>query len=196
MTIKEILHYPHPMLKAKTEPVEVFGDTVSTLSADLRDTAKAFRAEGLAANQIGSTYSMFVIRDSDTQEYVTCINPKILAVQPDQEVDSNEGCLSFPGLLERLKRAAYVQVSYQDEGGAVTERWLSGINAVAFQHELDHLNGKLFIDHMGPTQKRLAIKRLAKVSKMTKRFSVQIRAKLDNELRKIELARQQIPATV
>jgi len=195
MAIKEILHYPNPILKQQTDPVEIFDEGIAQLSADLRDTAKAFRAEGLAANQIGALYSMFVIRDFESQEYITCINPQILAVHTDQ-VDSNEGCLSFPGVLERLKRAESVRVTYQDEGGLVTERWLSGITSVAFQHELDHLQGKLFIDRMGNLQKRLALKRLDKVSRTTKRFAKQIQGKLQKELRKIELAQASKSATV
>jgi len=192
MAIKEILHYPHPLLKSQTDPVEVFDKKIAELSADLRETAKVFRAEGLAANQVGALYSMFVIRDHETQEYITCINPKILEAQLDR-VDANEGCLSFPGVLERVKRAYAVRVRYQDEGGAVTERWLSGIHAVAFQHEFDHLNGVLFIDRMGKLQKRLALKRLTKVSRVTgQRF----KNMLYSELRKVELAKKKESATV
>lgn len=192
MAIKEILHYPHPLLKSQTDPVEVFDEKIAALSADLRETAKAFRAEGLAANQVGALYSMFVIRDQETQEYVTCINPQILEAQAEQ-VDANEGCLSFPGVLERVKRTDGVRVRYQDEVGAVTERWLSGINAVAFQHELDHLKGVLFIDRMGKLQKRLVLKRLTKVSRVTDR---RFKNMLYRELRKVELAKKQESATV
>lgn len=194
MAIKEILHYPHPtLLTACVEEVTVFDDAISQLSADLRDTAKAFNAEGLAANQIGSAVSMFVIKDGN--DYITCINPQILATKTDQ-VDSMEGCLSFPGVNEKIKRSESVRVTYQDEGGVISERWLTGVAAVAFQHELDHLLGVLFINHMGKLQRHMALKKLAKVSKVTKRNAAHFKKLLAKELRKIEVAKGSESATV
>src|SRR5579864_237829 len=115
MTVKQIFHYPHPMLATETDEV-------------------------LAANQVGALFSMFVIKDHTKEdEYITCINPSILAVQ-DGEIDSTEGCLSFPGVQERIKRHTRVKVKYQEESGDVVERWFFDVSAVAFQHELDHLH--------------------------------------------------------
>jgi peptide deformylase len=127
-----------------------------------------YRAEGLAANQVGELVRMFVIRDAVTEEYITCINPEILASKTDL-LDSKEGCLSFPGVNETVKRSEAIHVRYQDEGGQVQEVWFTGVNAVAFQHELDHLNGILFTKHMGKLQKRMALKKLAKVQRHGKR---------------------------
>lgn len=193
MTIKEILHYPHPMLSRSTDPVTVFDESISTLSADLRETAKMFNAEGLAATQVGEAVRMFVIKDGD--DYITCVNPDILSVKKEL-TNSNEGCLSFPGVHENIKRFDAVHVRYQDESGQETVRWLSGVPAVAFQHERDHLNGIVFTAHMGKLQRHMALKRLAKVSKVTKRNAAHFQKLLTQELRKVELAKAAEPATV
>lgn len=193
MTIKEILHYPHPMLARTTENVTEFNESVSQLSSDLRETAKTFNAEGLAATQVGEAVRMFVMKDGD--DYITCINPVIVSTKTDL-TNSNEGCLSFPGVHESIKRFDAVQVEYQDESGETTRRWLTGVASVAFQHELDHLNGIVFTAHMGKLQKHLAMKRLAKVSKVTKRNAAHFQKLLEKELRKVELAKAAEPATV
>lgn len=193
MTIKEILHYPHPMLSRSTDPVTVFDERISTLSTDLRETAKMFNAEGLAATQAGEAVRMFVIKDG--ADYITCVNPDIFSVKKEL-TNPNEGCLSFPGVHESIKRFDAVHVRYQDESGEETVRWLSGVPAVAFQHELDHLNGIVFTAHMGKLQRHMALKRLAKVSKVTKRNAAHFHKLLTQELRKVELAKAAEPATV
>lgn len=165
MTIKDILRYPNPKLLMASDPVEVFDEKLVELSGDLQETARAYRAEGLAAIQIGVLYRAFVIKDGE--DYITCINPEILGMKTDV-LNSHEGCLSFPGVNETVKRAEAVEVQYQNEGGEVQKRWLTGVQAVAFQHELDHLNGILFTEHMGKLQKRMALKKLEKVNRRTK----------------------------
>ena len=162
MATKEILRFPNNKLMVAADPVEVFDEKMTQLSADLQETAGVYNAEGLAANQVGVLYRVFVIRDN--KEYVTCFNPSILGMSTEL-VDSLEGCLSFPGVNETIKRAESVHVSYQNEGGEEQNRWLSGVAAVAFQHELDHLNGVVFTDHMGKLQKHLAMKKLDKVNR-------------------------------
>lgn len=149
----------------QADPVEVFDDRIVQLSVDLTETAKMHNAEGLAAIQIGVLYQAFVIKDGD--EFITCINPEIIEAS-SETVNSKEGCLSFPGVNETVKRAAEIHVKYKDENGAEHTRWLVGVPAVAFQHELDHLKGVLFIDHMGKLQKHLALKKLQKVNRRTK----------------------------
>ena len=148
----------------EAEPVDVFDERIVQLSVDLTETAKTHNAEGLAAIQIGVLYKAFVIKDGD--EFITCINPEILDTNLEV-VHSKEGCLSFPGVNEVVRRFAEVHVKYQDETGAEHTRWLSGTPAVAFQHELDHLRGVLFIDLMGKLQKRAALKKLRKVMRRT-----------------------------
>lgn len=146
-------------------PVETFDEKIVELSGDLQETAKAYRAEGLAANQIGELLRVFVIKDGE--EYITCVNPEVLGMEREV-LNSLEGCLSFPGVNESVKRVESVEVQYQNEGGELQKRWLTGVAAVAFQHELDHLNGILFTEHMGKLQKRMALKKLDKVNRRTK----------------------------
>lgn len=190
--IKEILHYPHPMLARKTEPVLEFDDSLITLVADMTETAKTFNAEGLAATQVNSLARVFVIKVGD--EYLACINPVIL--ERTGLTRSTEGCLSFPGVQESIDRVDSIVVGFQDVTGAKQQRELTDVASVAFQHELDHLNGIVFTDHMGKLQKRMALKRLAKVSRVTKRNAAHFQKLLTKELRKVELAKQQKPATV
>ncbi len=168
MTIKQILQYPNARLSTVAQPIETIDETILALAVDLQETAKVYRAEGLAANQVGELVRMFVIKDAITEEYITCINPEILAAKTDL-LDSMEGCLSFPGVNQKVKRSEAVHARYQDEGGQVVEVWFTGVNAVAYQHELDHLNGILFTEHMGKLQKRMALKKLTKVQRHGKR---------------------------
>lgn len=138
-----------------------FGTELEDLAQDLIDTAKAYQAEGLAANQIGRSESVFVI--SHAGDYLVCVNPN--GPLCFGEVNSTEGCLSFPGVSETLKRAESVEVSFFDTKGMEQLMTLTDVAAVAYQHELDHLNGIVFTDRMGPTKKRLALKKLNKVSR-------------------------------
>lgn len=177
MTTREILYYPNHTLNKVCVPVETFDETAVALSGDLQETAKAHKAEGLAASQIGELVRVFVIRDGE--EYIACFNPQILETKAEL-VNSVEGCLSFPGVNELVKRAESIRVSYQTESGETQERWLSGVSAVAFQHELDHLNGVLFTAHMGKLQKRMALKKLEKIKRRTKHQMENIQKMLSN----------------
>ena len=182
MAIREILRYPDNKLLNIAEKVESFDESVVTLAVDLRDTAAGFKAEGLAATQLGEAVRMFVIKDTESDGYLVCVNPEILE-RNSEEISSREGCLSFPGVYQPIKRSTSVRVRFQDENGQVVERWLSGINAAAFQHELDHLDGVLFIDRMGKLQKRLALKRLDKVRRKNARQLKTIEAMLNKATR-------------
>ena len=197
MSIEAIAYYPDPMLDKAADPVTTFDEKTIELYTKLRDTAKAFNAEGLAATQIHVLYSAFVIKDHGTEDYIFCANPRIL--QRKGELDSTEGCLSFPGVYERVKRSEEIEVSYQDEVGAVVTRWFTGVNAVAFQHELDHLDGIVFLYHMGRLQKHLALKKLEKTRRKTLRQSKAIEAMMRKDLLKFtqkRLAPEKDPATI
>lgn len=166
MTIREIRHYPSTVLTTKAAPVAEVTEDVLKLVGDLQETARAYRAEGLAANQVGVLLRVFVIRDQENDEYIACINPEIVGYPAqDIPISAMEGCLSFPGVNERIERSNTVSVAYLDESGTVVNRWLSGVAAVAFQHELDHLNGVLFTSRMGKLKKHLALKRVTTVKR-------------------------------
>lgn len=162
--IKPLLLYPNRLLVGDNDFVDIsLEEELTTWITDLIDTVRAYNAEGLAAPQIGINKRLFVIRENDT-DYTVCINPRISAVSTEL-TDSTEGCLSFPGVNETLKRFNSIHVEYYDSNGSLQIRELVGLPAVAFQHELDHLNKVLFIEHMGALQKRLALKKLEKVKK-------------------------------
>lgn len=166
--IRQILQYPNDALRNRAIEVTEFDESIKQLAADLKETAAAFRAEGLASTQIGEAPRMFVIKDFGTDDYIVCVNPHLVDFSA-QDLNSAEGCLSFPGVQETITRSDSIAVSYQTETGEVVETAFVGVNAVAFQHELDHLNGVLFIDYMGKLQQRMALKRQAKVKRKRKR---------------------------
>lgn len=175
MTIREILVHPDKRLTEVAKKIEVdetgkFSPEIVTLCADLKETVKAYEAEGLASTQIGVPHRVFVVK-TENNEYKCCINPEIVAGYEASDGPSigYEGCLSFPSVNEKIRRYAMVDVKYLTEDGTeVTER-LTEIRSVAFQHELDHLNGVLFIDKMGSAQKYLALKKLAKLKRTVSR---------------------------
>lgn len=172
MTFRTIVTYPDPVLLDPCREV-MAGDDVATLCEDLKDTAKSTAAEGLAAPQIGSNLRVFVIRKDS--EYLICINPEVLG-NNGQKIDSREGCLSFPGVNETVTRIQNVLVGYTNEAGERVEENLTGVASVAFQHELDHLNGVLFTEHMGRIQRHMALKKAAKTQRQFSRQEKQLSA--------------------
>lgn len=152
--------------------VGLIDEKVLSVCTDLVDTARAFKSEGLAAPQIGENLRIFVIKKPHSDEYRICINPRW---QPGPETAlMTEGCMSFPGVLAKVQRSVDGNAGYLDETATVQEMPLTGIEAVAFQHELDHLDGILFTERMGKLQKRLAMKRFAKVQRNLKRQRKQL----------------------
>lgn len=176
MTTKPVKFYPAKILSTKCEFVGDVDAPVLQLIEDLKDTAKQHSAEGLAAPQIGSTERVFVIRDGE--DYKVFINPSILETSKTQ-VQANEGCLSFPQVYETVPRAEWVKVRYQVLDGSFVEDVLAETLAVAFQHELDHLNGIVFLTHMGQIAKHLALKKHTKVQKRISNNVKKMQAQLD-----------------
>lgn len=155
MALLTILTYPNPLLKSVAEPVTEVTDEVRVLVQDMAETMYAAPGVGLAANQIGVLKRIFVIDIADEDEpsdLKVFINPQI--VEMDGELVFSEGCLSFPGASEEIKRAATVKVKALDADGAPFELEADGLLAVAIQHENDHLNGVLMIDKVGALTKR------------------------------------------
>jgi peptide deformylase len=161
--IRTILHYPDKRLRERGKKVEAVTPTIRTLIDDMAETMYAAPGVGLAATQIGEALQLFVIDIADTDEpsdFRVFINPQILETQG--EIVWQEGCLSFPGVQEDIDRAAKVRVRAQDREGAWFELEAEGLLAVAIQHEFDHLQGMLMIDHMGPLKKRLTHRKMIK----------------------------------
>lgn len=169
MAILRVTKYGEDILRQKLKPVDykTLAPKLPQLLKDMEETCLAVHGVGLAANQIGLDYRMalILIPESDKENaplkrYVI-INPEIIAMRG--EVIEEEGCLSLPGLWADVKRATDVTLKYIDENGCEQVKRARGLLAKAFQHEVDHLDGKLFIDLVDPTLKpevKKAIKKL------------------------------------
>jgi len=143
MALRTILEFPDPRLRTRAQPVTEFDAALSELIEDLFETMYAAPGIGLAATQIDVHRRLVVIDISkDRTEPVVLINPEIL--MREGEASTEEGCLSVPGIFDDVKRAARIRVRAQDRSGATFERDYEDILAVCIQHEMDHLEGKLF----------------------------------------------------
>lgn len=132
----------------------------------MKMTMKAHAGLGLAATQCGVFQRVFVIGFQDFA--ITCINPKIIKASEKLAKD-DEGCLSFPGLMFKINRPESIDVEFTTENGEVKQINLTGVTARCFQHELDHLNGIKFVDHVGPTTLMMARQKQAKLIKKLQR---------------------------
>ena len=163
MAIRKILHYPDKRLRLPGEPVTDFGPALQQLIDDMAETMYAAPGVGLAATQIGESKRLFIVDVSSGEgpsDLRVFINPEIL--ESTGELTWQEGCLSFPGVTEDIDRAAHVRVRALDKNGTSFEIEAEGLLAVAIQHEYDHLQGQLMIDHMGPLKKRLTHRKMVK----------------------------------
>jgi peptide deformylase len=161
--IRTILHYPDKRLREAGKKVDVVTPELQKLIDDMAETMYAAPGVGLAATQIGELLQLFIIDIADQDEksdLKVFINPEILEAEGD--ITWQEGCLSFPGIQEDIDRSAKVKVRAQDRNGKWFELEAEGLLAVAIQHEYDHLQGKLMIDHMGPLKKRLTHRKMVK----------------------------------
>jgi peptide deformylase len=166
MAIREILEYPDPRLREVAKPVAQVTPEITKLCEDMAETMYAAPGVGLAAPQIGVGLRIFVIDiagEDEPSELRVFINPEIFDTEGTQTW--NEGCLSFPGVSEEIKRAERVRVRALDAKGKKFELEADGLLAVAIQHETDHLNGVLMIDKVSALKKRMMSKKLAKRQK-------------------------------
>ena len=167
MPIKKILMYPDPRLLKQSVNIEKIDSEVKAIAKDLVDTMYSAEGVGLAAPQIGINKRIFVMDCNDEQEkkeYVIAINPEIISFSEDLKT-YKEGCLSIPEITEEVVRPEKVIVSYEDLSGKLKTEKLEGLWATCFQHELDHLNGKLFIDYLKPIKKTLIKNKIKKLNK-------------------------------
>lgn len=168
MAIRDIRKYPDPVLRAKTARVEAIDEAVNRLIDDMVETMHAAPGVGLAANQVGVPLQLAVIDISPREEkekrtphsLVVIINPEI--VSREGSIVEEEGCLSLPDYTEKVKRAAKVKVRAQDRTGRPFELEAEGLLAKALQHEIDHLNGLLFVDRLSPLKKSIFRRKLRK----------------------------------
>ena len=170
MAVKKILLYPDPLLLMRSAKINIFDKNLVNLSKDLIDTMYDADGVGLAAPQIGINKRIFVMDCSSENEEKDCrvvINPEI--EHASEELGSyKEGCLSIPGITEEISRPKVIKVLYQDINGDLQRNTYDDLWSICFQHELDHLNGKLFIDHLRPMKKILVKNKMKKSSKKKK----------------------------
>jgi peptide deformylase len=172
MAIRRIYETPDPMLRQKSKPVETFDDELETLVADMLETMYAAPGIGLAAVQVGVPIRLLVIdlqepEDPEDPESPTVKDPKVF-INPEilwhseNDVPYTEGCLSVPEQYAEVMRPDRIRARWQDEKGKTYEEEIEGLLAVCLQHEMDHLNGVLFIDHLSRLKRDMVLKKLAK----------------------------------
>jgi len=187
MAIREIIEIPDPRLKQVSAPVTAFDDALRTLVADMFETMYDAPGIGLAAIQVGVAQRVLVIdlqpEDEDAEPEVCTahgdhhhthqplkkeprvfINPEILE-ESEECWTYNEGCLSVPEIYAEVERPARIRARWQDIDGATHEEDIDGMLATCLQHEMDHLEGVLFIDHLSRLKRQMALKKLEKLRK-------------------------------
>ncbi|MGI9234239.1 MAG: peptide deformylase [Woeseiaceae bacterium] len=157
----KILEFPDPRLRTKAAPVEAVDDRVRALIDDMFETMYAAPGIGLAATQV-DVHRRLLVADvsTDKSDPHVLINPEIL--EKDGVMVSDEGCLSVPGYYEEVERAEHIRVRFLDREGVVQELDVKGLLAVCIQHEMDHLEGKLFVDYLSEAKRQRIRKKLLK----------------------------------
>ncbi len=161
MAILTILEFPDPRLRKKASPVEAVDDDLRTLIDDMFETMYQAPGIGLAATQV-DVHRRLLVADVSVEKNAphVLINPEIL--EKDGIAVSEEGCLSVPGYYEEVERAEHIRVRYLDRDGKSVEQEMEGLLAICVQHEIDHLDGKLFVDYLSETKRQRIRKRLEK----------------------------------
>ncbi len=169
MAVREIKKFPDPVLKKKAVNVEDFDGDLQQLIDDMVETMYAAPGVGLAAPQVGVSKRLAVIDVSTGDEQIPLIvivNPEIVSLEG--ETDFEEGCLSIPEYVTRVKRAERIRVRACDREGRECEIDAEGLLAIALQHEIDHLDGRLLLDRISPIKREFFKKRFKKAQKLAK----------------------------
>jgi peptide deformylase len=170
MSVLNILTYPDPFLKTKAKPVDAVDDSVRMLIDDMVETLRSARGIGLAATQVGDERRVIVLdvpEEDDGEEegerriHLTLVNPEIISSEGDTKFE--EGCLSVPGFTADVKRAATINVKALDREGKQVEFMAHDLLSIAIQHEIDHLDGILFIDRLSRLKRELLKRKIRKV---------------------------------
>ncbi len=161
MAILKILEFPDPRLRRKAVPVDTVDDELRSLIDDMFETMYQAPGIGLAATQV-DVHRRLLVADvsAEKNDPHALINPEIL--EKDGVAVSEEGCLSVPGYYEEVERAEHIRVRYLDRDGETVEREMEGLLAICVQHEIDHLDGKLFVDYLSEAKRQRIRKRLEK----------------------------------
>lgn len=171
MALLPILTYPDPRLRIIAKPVENFDDNIKTLIADMFETMYEARGIGLAATQVDRHLQVVVMdlsKEDEEKQPQVFINPKVTPLT-DECVPYQEGCLSIPEVYDEIKRPGKVRIEAQDANGQAFEMEADGLLAVCIQHELDHLNGIMFVDYLSRLKQDRAREKVKKVVAKRKR---------------------------
>jgi len=165
MAVLNILEFPDPRLRTKAQPVAEVNDSLRALIDDMLETMYAAPGIGLAATQVDVHQRLLVIDVSeDHSEPLVFINPEVTVL--DQELgEYDEGCLSVPGFYETVNRPRKISVTALGRDGQSFTRELEGLLAICLQHEIDHLDGKLFVDYISPLKRQRIRKKLEKAQR-------------------------------
>ncbi|NOS88487.1 MAG: peptide deformylase [Methylococcaceae bacterium] len=167
MAILTILEFPDDRLRKKALPIKTVDDKIRKLADDMLETMYASKGVGLAATQVDVHQCLIVIDVSEEKDApLFLINPQI--IEKDGVKESEEGCLSVPGFFEKVNRAEHIRVKALDKQGQPFEFEATELLAVCVQHEMDHLNGKLFVDHISSLKRQRIKKKMEKIHKMEK----------------------------
>lgn len=173
MATLEILEFPDPRLRTIAKAVSEFGPTLQQRARDMIETMYAENGIGLAATQVNVHERLLVLDISESRDQPKVyINPEILSSSGEQNCE--EGCLSVPGVYAEVKRAENVRVRAQDVRGHTFEEDLSGLHSICLQHEMDHLQGKLFVDYLSPLKRQMVRKKLEKQKKQSEKKPVAV----------------------
>jgi peptide deformylase len=167
MALREILVVPNPVLKQVSKTVAVVDDELRALMDDMLETMYAAPGIGLAAIQVGVAKRVIVMdlaREGEDKQPRHFVNPEILWASEDT-APYEEGCLSVPEIYDEVERPAQVKIRYLNYAGETVEEDAEGLFAVCIQHEMDHLDGVLFIDHLSRLKREQAIKKVKKQAK-------------------------------
>lgn len=165
MSVLTILEFPDDRLRKKAAAVKQVDNEISNLVDEMLDTMYAYKGVGLAATQVNIHKRIIVIDVSEEKDTPLCfINPEISVSQGEEE--SEEGCLSVPGFFEKVKRAEQITVKALDKQGKSFEMQADGLLSICIQHEIDHLEGKLFVDYISSLKRQRIKKKLEKIHKL------------------------------
>lgn len=172
--IRKLIVYPDPILHQVSEPVEYCDEEIREFCEDMIVTMEAAGGVGLSAIQVGVPLRIITFIDQHPMNHEVFINPEIVWSQGKQT--QTEGCLSVPGVYEERERAEKIIVEYQDRYGMKSKAELTGLEAFCVQHEIDHLDGKVFIDESSPLKKKRARDKIKKTLRVFKRDLIKQKA--------------------
>jgi peptide deformylase len=167
MAVRRILIAPHPLLKLKARPVETVDDEIRRLMDDMLETMYRAPGIGLAAPQVGVSLRVVVVdlaKKDEPPAPLRLVNPEI-TWRSEEQVVMEEGCLSLPEQFAELARPAAIRLAYRDEQGEPRSLEADGMLARCLQHEVDHLDGILFVDRLSPLKRNMIMRKLAKAQR-------------------------------